>query len=324
MRFLEPTAVYWLLAIPALWCAWLLHRWHREHVRHVSGLGRGLAKLVPLTGLRRDLAVLVTATLAALALIFAAARPQMVTRIPEYERIDLILVFDRSASMRAADIQPSRFSRASMEIHNFLREKPETISRVGLVVFADTALTLSHLTRDSGILFFFLDWMNEDEDVYFGTDMATALQSALNMAKTEMPQRRKVVVLISDGDDHGDELASVLASFQASNIPIYCIGVGSNSEVPIPAPSWAETPMLRNEAGRVITTTFSEDTLRRIAGVTHGRYFRSTTGLELTKTLRDIAARERRIAQWRDEHHDVHALGLAVAAAALSALLVIL
>ena len=324
MQFLEPAAAYWLLVLPLLWCTWLLHRWQRERVRRASGLGSGLARLAPLTGVRRDLAVLACATVAGIALVFAAARPQVVTRIPEYERIDLILVLDRSASMRAADIQPSRFSRASAEIQNFLREKPETISRVGLIAFAHTALTMSHLTRDPGILSFFLDWMNDDEDLYFGTNLAMALESALNVARKELPQRRKVVVLISDGDDHGAALGRVIAEFQSSSIPIYSIGVGSNFEVPIPSPLWAESPIVRTDAGAVLTTTFNEDTLRRVATLTHGRYFRSTTGLELTTTLHDIAAREKRIAQWRDEYHDVHAWGLAVAAVALWALVVII
>lgn len=324
MRFLEPEAAYALLVLPVLWGCWLLHRWYRNHVRRVSGLGLGLAKLALLTGLKRDLAVLTLVTIVGVTLVFAAARPQMSVRTPEYERIDLILVLDRSASMRAGDIRPSRFRRAGLEIRNFMKEQPDAIGRVGLIVFANTALVISHLTRDADILFFFLDLMNEDEEPYFGSDIGTALQSALTVTRKEMPQRRKVVVLISDGDDNGEVLEGAISDFQKSGIPIYCIGIGSDAEVPIPAPPWADTPTLRDDDGRELTTKFSENTLQRIARMTQGRYFRSTTGLELTRRLGDIAAGEKRVAQWHDEYHDVDSFALAAAAIALSGLLVIL
>ena len=324
IRFLHPEAASWLLILPVLWCCWLLHRWYRDQTRRVSGLGPRLTRLASMTGLKRDLAVAALATLAALALICAAARPQMTVRTPEYERIDLIVVLDRSASMRASDISPNRFSRAGLEIQNFLKTKPDTISRVGLIAFANTALVMSHLTRDSGILFFVLDWMKEDEEPFFGTDLAMALRSALTVAKKELPQRRKIVVLISDGDDHGEGLERAIGAFQENRIPVYCIGIGTDAEVPIPAPPGAEYAMLRDDDGTVLTTKFSENTLRRIAGMTGGRYFRSVTGLELSKTLADIAAREKRIAKWRYEYRDLHPYALAAAVSVLSGLLVIL
>ena len=324
IRFLQPEAAYWLLILPVLWCCWLLHRWYRERTRRVSGLGPRLTQLASMTGLKRDLVVVTLATLAALALICAAARPQMTVRIPEYERIDLIVVLDRSVSMRASDIMPNRFSRASVEIQNFLTSQPETISRVGLIAFADTPFVMSHLTADAAILFFFLDWMKEEQEPLFGTDLGMALQSALSVAQKELPQRRKIVVLISDGDDHSEGLERAIDAFQEDRIPVYSIGIGADAEVSIPAPPGAVYDTLRDDDGTVLTTKFSENTLRRIAGMTGGRYFRSVSGRELSKALADIAAREKRIASWRYEYRDVHPYALAVAVSLLAGLLVML
>ena len=324
MRFLEPEAAYWLLLLPGLWCCWLLHRWNRERARRLSWVGPQLLKLAALAGGRRDLVVLAFATFGALALVAAATRPQIVVRTPEYERIDLILVLDRSASMRTTDIQPSRFGRARLEIQNFLMAAPEAIGRVGLIAFADSAVVLSYLTWDPGVLFIFLELTDEDQVPHYGTDLGRALQSALDLAHEDLPQRRKVIVLISDGDDQGSELDRVVADLLGSRIPVYSIGIGGKAEVAIPAPPWTEHAMLQDDSGAVLTTRFNEGALRRIAGMTQGRYFRSVTGMELTRALADITARETEIAEWRDDYRDLHGLALAVAALAFSGLVVAL
>ena len=319
MRFLQPDVAIWLVAVPIIWVASLLHRWSRERLRRISGLGSRLGTLSPLTGLRRDLTLLTLASVAAAALIFAAARPQTTMRTPEYESLDLLLLLDRSVSMQAQDIRPSRFQRASLEIRNFLANKPETIARVGLIGFSGTALQLSHQTRDTDILLFYLDWIEEDRAPMFGTNMTGALTSALDMAKKDMPDRRKFVVMISDGDDHAGSLDEVLSKFVAARIPIYTIGVGGNAEVPIPAGDDAVRAAVLDESGNPLTTLFNEVTLRRIAGAAGGRYYRSTTGEELGQALKEIASRERRIVRWReDEYRELYPWGLGLAAMALS------
>jgi Ca-activated chloride channel family protein len=324
LRFLQPDAVYWLLLLPLFCCCWLLHRWYRDRRRRASGIGTRLAHLAPLSGFKRDVAVLTVAMIGAAALVFAAARPQAIVRAPQYASTDLILLLDRSASMLAADIKPSRFSRACLEIRNFLIDKPATIDRVGLIAFAGTAIVTSHLTRDLDILFFFLDWMKDDHNPFYGTDLATALESALGVAATESTERRTVVVLVSDGEDHGERLARAIDAFHDSGIPIYSIGVGGDEAVTIPAPRGSDYPTLRDDAGAEMTTTFSETTLRRIATMTNGRYFRSTTGLELATRLAEVAARETRTTEFREEYRDVGSYGLAAAVLALSVLLVLL
>jgi Ca-activated chloride channel homolog len=325
MRFLQPHQAVWLLAIPVIWIASLVHRWYRERTRRASGLGERLNSLAPLTGLGRDVALLTLTSVAAAALVFAAARPQLPTRAPEYESLDLLLLLDRSASMQAEDIRPSRFRRATLEIRNFLKNKPDTIARVGLIGFAGSSLTLSRQTRDSGILLFYLDWIEEDHDLLFGTNMSGALESALELARKDLPERRKFVVIVSDGEDESGSLEPTVAKFAASRIPIYGIGIGSNVDAPIPTEVAGVRDVLRDDDGLPLTTRFTEGTLRWIASATGGRYFRSTTGAELGTALADIARREQRIIGWRsDQFRELYPWGLTAAAFALTWSLVLL
>jgi Ca-activated chloride channel family protein len=265
------------------------------------------------------------ATIAGVALVVAAMRPQAAIWTPEYEGRDLLLLLDRSASMQAEDVQPSRARRASLEIRNFIAAKPDTIERVGLIGFAGSSVTLSQKTRDTNVVLFYLDWMEEDRTPLFGTNLTAALENALEVIRAGDRKHPTFVVIVSDGDDHGDRLQETVAQFTAQRIPIYSIGVGSREEVPIPAPDESADRFLLDEDGLPLTTQLKEDTLQAIAGATGGRYFRSTSGGELRAALEDIANRERHVVGRRiDRYRELYPWSLACGAIALAALLVIL
>ena len=98
-------------------------------------------------------------------------------------------MLDRSASMRAHDVSPSRFARATEEIRTFLKNKPENIDRVGLVGFASSSLILSYLTRDIDNVAFYLDWIEEDPQTFLGTNIGAALKNE----RRELTERREVL-----------------------------------------------------------------------------------------------------------------------------------
>ena len=325
MRFVHPEVALWFLALPVAWAACLLHRWLRDRIRRLSGFGPGIARLSLIEGVRHDVAVVTLATIAGGALVVAAMRPQAAIWTPEYEGRDLLLLLDRSASMQAEDVQPSRARRASLEIRNFIAAKPDAIERVGLIGFAGSSVTLSQKTRDTNVVLFYLDWMEEDRTPLFGTNLTAALENALEVIRIGARKHPTFVVIVSDGDDHGDRLQETVAQFTAQRIPIYSIGIGSREEVPIPAPDESADRFLLDEDGLPLTTQLNEDTLQTIAGATGGRYFRSTSGGELRAALEDIANRERHVVGRRiDRYRELYPWSLACGAIALAALLVVL
>jgi len=329
MRFLDLELARWWQLLPVLVACWALRYAYVRALRRRTRVAPRFTRLSRRSTQLREFAVLIVTLIAGAALLFALLRPQVLLaqRTPELERQDLILLLDRSASMRAHDIAPSRFARATLEIRNFLQHKPEGIDRVGLVGFADASLILSYLTTDLDTVAFYLDWIDGDPQTLLGTDIGAALKSGLEVVHKDNRPTRKVFVLVSDGEDYGEELNRQLNVYRTDGFHVHCIGIGSDREIAVPilGADGKET-VLRDDQGRVVKTKFSEATLRQIASITGGHFIRSTTGNDLVSGLSTIVNSERRVVGWKTttEYRDLYPAGLAVAGAAVAALWLLL
>lgn len=329
MRFLRPEYATWWQILPVLLAVLTIRFLYLQRQRRLTPVAPRFHSLSRRSTWIREAAILAFAALAGGALVFALVRPQapLTTRTPQYEREDLIIMLDRSASMRARDVAPSRFSRATQEIRTFLKNKPENIDRVGLVGFAGSSLILSYLTRDLDTVAFYLDWIENDPQNLMGTNIGAALKNALEVARKDDRRTRKIFVLLSDGEDYGGEVNRQLAVYRQEGHHINSIGIGSDEEVPVPEimPDGSEIP-LRDENGRVVRTRFEEATLRELATATGGRYLRSRTGGDLAKALHEIEAGERKLVGYRTttEYRDLYPGAMALAAAAVAALWLLL
>ena len=322
MRFLQPEMAAWLLATPVVLACWILHfTYKRRHQRRArQGVPDGRPGRSRRTTAWHDVFTLVLALLTVICLAAAMMRPQIKweRRTPTFEHQDLVLILDRSVSMRAQDVPPSRFARAVEEIQLFLRRKPDVINRVALIGFAAASVVLSYPTDDLGSLFFYLDWVRDDPTPLYGTDIGAALGSALAVVQRDPQRLRPVFVVVSDGDDHGRELPGAIKALATAGIRVHCIGIGSASDVPIPLKATnGRQEFLRDGFGRVQTTRFAESTLRGLAAATGGRYYRSVTGGELRTALDSIAMEERRQigTTTRVEYRDLYSLLLIAAVA---------
>lgn len=329
MRFLALESLRWWQVLPIVVACWAARFLYVRVIRRRSAVAPRFARLSRRSTALREFAVLAVTLTAGGALVFSLLRPQVLfaERVPVIERQDLILLLDRSASMRARDIAPSRFSRATLEIRNFILHKPEGIDRVALVGFADASLILSYLTSDVETVAFYLDWIEGDPQTLLGTNIGAALKSGLEIARKDDRKTRKIFLLVSDGEDYGEGLDRQVNAMRAAGYPVHTIGIGSdqNVTVPIVGEDGKEVP-LRDEDGRLVRTKYSEATLRQIAAVTGGRYARSRTGNELVAGIAGAVSGERRIVGWRttEQYHDVYRVSLAVAAAAVALLWLLL
>ena len=329
VQFLQPEMTVWLAAVPAVVVLWLAHFLYRWHARHRTAVQPRFRSLSRRSTWRRDAVVLVLAASVAALLALTLMRPQVLLerRTAEFERQDLIIILDRSVSMRARDVRPSRAERALTEIENFLRRKPEAIDRVGLVGFAGTPLVLSYLTSDVDSILFYLDWIADDPAVLYGTDIGAALTSALEVVRKDKQATRKLLLVISDGEDQGSTLQEALTAVKAKRLRVHTIGIGSAQEsvIPVSFPGERES-LLKDEGGRTMTTRFNESSLRAVAAATGGQYIRSATGSELRAAFEEIANANRVQTGWRTttEYRDVYVYLLAAAGLAAAALVALL
>jgi len=325
VRFLRPEYASWWQILPAVAAACAIRILYLRVQRAKTPVQPRFRSLSRRSSWLRDAAVMLLTALGGGALVFSLVRPQapLTSRVAQYEREDLVIMLDRSASMRAHDVVPSRFSRATDEIRYFIRNKPENIDRVGLVGFAGSSVILSYLTQDLDTVAFYLDWIEHDPQTLLGTDIGAALKSAMEVAKKDDQPTHKVFLLVSDGEDYGQELNNQLARYRADGFHVHAIGIGGDEPVAVPVlqPDGREAP-LRDEQGQIVKTKFTESTLRQIASITGGQYVRSTTGGELVGAITRIVKGERRVLGWRTttEYRDLYPAGLAVAGAAAAAL----
>jgi Ca-activated chloride channel homolog len=329
VRFLRPEYASWWQLLPVVATCCTIHYLYLRRQRRRAAIPARFRRLSRRSTWAREAAIVALSLTAGAALVFALVRPQapLTTTTPQFEREDLIIMLDRSASMRAHDIRPSRFARATEEIRTFLRNKPENIDRVGLVGFAGTSVILSYLTRDLDTVAFYLDWIESDPQTLLGTDIGAALKNALDVARKDDRKTRKIFVLLSDGEDYGGEVGRQLAVYRQEGHHINSIGIGSDDDVPVPEvqPDGKELP-LRDEGGRIVRTKFEESTLRDLASVSGGRYVRSRTGADLTKALQEIEQGERRVVGYRTttEYRDLYPWSLGAAVLAIAALWMVL
>jgi len=329
MKFLRPEFAAWWQLLPVLVVVWALRLHYVMRQRRKLRVAERFLSLSRRSGWQREAGVLTLMLFTAGALVFALMQPQalLTRRMPEFERQDLVLMLDRSASMRAHDITPSRFARATTEIRTFLERKPEGVGRVGLVGFAGSSLVLSYLTADLQTVAFYLDWIENDPQTLLGTDIGAALKNAREVERKDDRPTRKTFLLISDGEDFGGELARQVAAFRSDGLRVHCIGIGTNEEVPVPVINAdGREAFLRDDSGRVVVTRFEEATLRQIAAQTGGRYVRSSTGRELAATIEEIVKGDRRVLGWRTttEYRDLYAAALGAAAIAAAFLWLLL
>ncbi len=226
----------------------------------------------------------------------ALARPQIGTRLEEVKRegVDIFVALDVSFSMLAEDIQPSRLAKAKHEIAAFIDLLQG--DRIGLISFAGEAFIQCPLTLDYGAAKTFLEIMDPSLIPEPGTNLSAAI--ALAMKSFESKERKyKVLVLITDGEDHGDKTGEYVEAADRDGVIIFTVGIGSPKGVPIPLydQRGAKKGFKKDQKDQVILTKLDELALQKIALTTGGKFYHSTTGeTKLEKIYGEVSKMEKK------------------------------
>lgn len=200
----------------------------------------------------------------ALALVLLAlAGPRVHAAVPIAGAV--VLCIDTSGSMSAHDVMPTRAQAALAAMRTFIDDTPESTA-VGIISFATGAQAIVSPTKDRDELHAVLQTIPKP----YG---ATAIGDALALAQRILPKTgHRVVVLITDGENnYGEDPGSAAQSLAMQHIPVYTVGIGSNSGALIP--------------GTLDPAGLNEDALRSFASATGGAYSRANDAVQLRDAL---------------------------------------
>lgn len=184
---------------------------------------------------------------------------------------DIFLVVDLSQSMNATDLPPSRLARARYEINRLLDQFSN--DRIGLILFSSEAVVQCPLTFDQNALRLFLNSLRTSLLTGGGTNTAAGLRLALekhtDTLNTTLRNTSKAIVLITDGEDFGENTRAVARDIAGSGIGLFILGIGSETGSKIPAGK----NFKQTGPGQVVITRLDRDALVRLSGQAKGQFF---------------------------------------------------
>jgi Ca-activated chloride channel family protein len=276
-QFASPHLLYLLIFIPIL-ILFYVFAFHRKR-RSLSRFGNLalVEKLSSSVSRKAQIWKALLLVVAFLILIISMARPKMGEKNKPGKRKgqDIMIALDVSLSMMAEDIKPNRLEKAKHEIREFIDNLKG--DRVGLLVFAGKPFVWCPLTIDYSAARMFLDSIGPDLIPEPGTGIGNAIQKAmLSFVKEE--KKHKVLVLITDGEDHQGKPVEMAEAAAKEGIVIYTVGIGSSAGGPIPVKDGMgnRTGYKKDRNGGVVMTRIDELTLKSIAWKTGGEFYRVT------------------------------------------------
>ncbi|BDG10274.1 vWA domain-containing protein [Anaeromyxobacter paludicola] len=277
-RLAEPRWLWLLLVVAALaaLAAFSLRRRRALLARTAGGLA---ARVAPGAGAARP-ALRAGLAVAALALLAVAlSRPQRGQRVEGAKRygVDVVFALDASRSMRARDVAPDRFGLARLEVEALLDRLAG--NRFGIVTFARSAFVQCPLTTDTAAARLFLRAASPEAMPDQGTSLEAALSAAGEvLAAGERGPRGRVVVLLSDGEDHEPGAAAAARALADAGARVFAVGIGGTSGEPIPlrGKGGALDGYQRDGRGELVLSRLGEAALREVAESGGGAYLRAS------------------------------------------------
>jgi Ca-activated chloride channel family protein len=200
---------------------------------------------------------------------------------------DIMMCVDLSKSMDAFDVQPSRLEKIKFEMKRIV--EAFSSDRIGIIIFSSEAFMQCPLTYDQNALNLFIETMNTGLVPSSGTDFGPPLRMALNkLEDQEGPssnQKSKVIVLISDGEDFGEETSDIVKSIEDREIKLFTLGIGTEAGSPIGTQRGYKT----DKFGKTVVSKINPASLKSLASQTGGQYFEiNDTRNEVSKLINTI------------------------------------
>ena len=208
--------------------------------------------------------------------------------------LDIYVIMDTSKSMLVADIKPDRITIAKKITENLLDHLDG--DRIGFIPFASDAYIQMPLTDDYQLARMFLTVMDTDMIGGGGTNLAAALKLANDSFK-RTSGADKVILIISDGEEHDKAAQDVLKNIADEKLRIYAIGVGTEKGGLVPVYNKTGDTVIdymKDDAGNPVTSRLNADNLIKLADDGGGSYYQATLqGIETPALIRELSALKR-------------------------------
>jgi len=250
---------------------------------------RLLDKLSPNRSLFKSILKFFVLAFAIAFIIIALINPKIGTKLETVrsEGIDIVFAVDVSKSMLAEDIAPNRLEKSRQLVSQIINSLVS--DRIGIIAYAGKAFPQLPITTDYAAGKLFLQGLNTD----MISSQGTAISEAIELSRgyfTESGQTNKVLIIISDGEDHG-ELSAAEAAKNAINdgIKIITIGVGDPKGGPIPIKRNSVVLNYKTDQnGETVITKLDEDNLKAIAASGNGIYINGRNTALVVESLKEV------------------------------------
>jgi Ca-activated chloride channel family protein len=257
--------------------------------------------------------------------ILALANPQVGSTLEKGTRkgVDIMIAMDISNSMLAEDIQPNRLEASKIALARFIDQLK--VDRIGLVVFAGKSFVQLPITNDYAAAKMFVNYVNPKLMNEQGTDIAAAIDLAtvsmlpeLKEGNTDLSKisqlNSKVILVVSDGEDHFPEAVEVTAQARKLGITVHAIGIGDLRGAPIPD---GRSGFKKDLEGNTVITRLNEQILKDIAAAGGGVYVHASnanmgfeTILEKINSMNKVDLKEVTFSRYDSKFQYPLALGL--------------
>ncbi|MGC1203965.1 MAG: VWA domain-containing protein [Flavobacteriaceae bacterium] len=289
MYQLEEKIWFWVLGIiPVIWLFFLVLQFWKYKAQNKFADAALLKKLSPNKSIFKPVLKMVVLSLAFACLAIALVNPKIGTKLETVKRegVDIVFAVDVSKSMLAEDIAPNRLEKSKQLVTQIINNLAS--DRVGIIAYAGKAFPQLPITTDYASAKMFLQSMNTD----MISSQGTAINEAIKLAKTyfdDEEQTNRVLIIISDGEDHSEEAVAVAEEANEEGIRIFTIGVGDLKGGPIPEKrNGIILNYKKDNQGETVITRLNEETLKNIAAEANGVYINGKNTNDVVENIREI------------------------------------
>jgi len=286
---LEEKKWFWtLLIIPVIIVLFLLLQIWKKRAQKKFADSQMIDRLSPNKSFFKSILKVIVLCLAFACFSMALVNPKNGTKLETVKRegVDIVFAVDVSKSMLAEDIKPNRLEKSKQLVTQIVNNLAS--DRVGIIAYAGKAFPQLPITTDYASAKMFLKSMNTD----MLSSQGTAINEAINLAKTyfdDEEQTNRVLIIISDGEDHSKEAVAVAEEASKEGIRIFTIGVGDLKGGPIPEKrNGIILNYKKDSSGETVITRLNEETLKDIADEANGAYINGKSTNDVVDAIREI------------------------------------